>query len=298
MAQATVELRNLLKTDFELFDFEYTFDDREYAKQIEQAIIDYYYFEEIGQETPERFKHVFKTRFTKLIGYYNKLYNTTLLEYNPLINYSMSEALERLSNTESRSQSETGSTEESTQTDRGTQNRTGNERQSGSTSDTRTDRTNSDSSTRESSQGTTNTNTTGTGNTLDSDYPQNAINGDFRSGEQEQVTESETRATNQGNSSINQDSTSQTQSTAEGDSEQSTNRTEYTTDNSNTEAERRGSQNTTNTSDGEQIETYEKTIEGLTGRTYQELVQLERENLLRITSMIIAELKPCFMLTY
>ena len=96
MALVTVELRNLLKTDFELFDFEYSFDDDSMKKEIEQAVIDYYFFDEIGHYSPERFKHNFKTRFLSAIEYYNKLHNTTLLSYDPLINFSMNEALERL----------------------------------------------------------------------------------------------------------------------------------------------------------------------------------------------------------
>ena len=112
------------------------------------------------------------------------------------------------------------------------------------------------------------------------------------------MTESETSSSNQGTTTINQDSTSQTESTSEGESLQTTDRTGETTNTSSAEAQSTGTQSTTNTADGNQLETYEKRIEGLTGRTYQELIQLERENLLRITSMIIQELKPCFILTY
>src|SRR5699024_3628684 len=96
LAQTTIELRNLLKSNFKLFDFDYVFNDKAMKKDIEQAIIDYYYFSEIGQETPDRFKQRFKSRFLGLIGYYNELHDTTLLEYEALINYKMTEALEQL----------------------------------------------------------------------------------------------------------------------------------------------------------------------------------------------------------
>lgn len=97
MAQVTVELRDLLKTDFVLFDFDYNFDDKKFAKELEQHVIDYYYTYEIGQEVPEYFKHEFRTRWRRKIGGYNEMYNLTLLDYNPLINYSMDEVLEQLS---------------------------------------------------------------------------------------------------------------------------------------------------------------------------------------------------------
>lgn len=117
MAQVTVELRNLLKTDFELFDFDYPFDDKEFAKELEQAVIDHYYFYEIGAPTPDQFKHRFKKRWLSIIGYYNELHNTTLLKYDLLSNYSLTEAVEQL-NTSNTTQDSTGTS--STQSDSNT----------------------------------------------------------------------------------------------------------------------------------------------------------------------------------
>lgn len=107
MAQVTVELRNLLKTNFELFDFDYPFDDKEFAKELEQAVIDYYYFYEIGSPTPDQFKHRFKRRWLSMINYYNELHNTTLLKYDLLSNYSLTEAVEQL-NTSNTTQDTSG----------------------------------------------------------------------------------------------------------------------------------------------------------------------------------------------
>ena len=95
MAQTTVELRHLLElSNFELFDFEYQFDDLVYKTEIERAIIDYFYFSEIGQETPDRFKHVFKRKWLEIIAYYNKLHNIDLIKFDPLVTYRMSETYE------------------------------------------------------------------------------------------------------------------------------------------------------------------------------------------------------------
>lgn len=98
MAQVTIELRHLLQaTDpgtgqpFQLFDFDYDFDDILFAGQLEQAVIDYYYFHEIGQETPDMFKHTFKRTWLQIIGYYNRIHNIDLIEYDPLITYRMEE---------------------------------------------------------------------------------------------------------------------------------------------------------------------------------------------------------------
>lgn len=274
MAITTVELRNLLKTNFELFDFDYTFDDENFKKEIEKSIIDYYYFAEIGAPTPDAFKHRFRSRFQKVIGYYNTLHNTTLLEYNPLINYKMTEALDRLSTTEGNSNVLQDTTSNS--------------------SDNQTSVTDSTTNTQEESNSTTNTDSERTTNVAENevsnqttdDYPQNTISGDYRSDEQDRESERDRTETTTG---------SQTSDTLGNTTIEGTSHTTATMENI---GENTSNQTTVGKTDGQQVETYEKAIEGLTGRTYQELIQLERENIIRIKSMIIQELKPCFMLTY
>ena len=231
MAQVTMELRNLLQTNFELFDFEYKFDDLSFKEEIEQAVIDYFYFYEIGQETADRFKHKFKTKWTRIIGYYNKLHNTTLLSYNPLINYSMTEALEELQNTN-------------------TNQSTTNNSESTGTSDL---------------NNTTTNNLTQVDESVTSDYPQQSISvGDYLNG-----------ATNS-----NQTNTGTVNN--EGLTSSKDNLKQDGTLGASTDNKRN----------------YEKTIEGITGITYQDLIQKERDNLIRITNMIINDLKPLFILVY
>lgn len=210
MAQVTVELRNLLKTDFELFDFDYHFDDKEFKKELEQAVIDYYYFYEIC-DTPDRFKHYFKSRWLRMIGGINELYNTTLLKYDILSNYSLSEAMDQLAvNTQ-------------------------------------------ESST--SSDSTGNTQLSSDSTNKSSDYPQQPIAGGDYLAEENQTTV-DSRST---------DSTKSTEMTT-------------TQDEKNT--------------------TYRKTIEGITGTSYPELIAKHRENIINIKEKVIEEMKPCFILIY
>jgi len=219
VAEVTVELRNLLKTNFKLFDFDYKFDDLQFKKELEQHVIDFYFFYEIGQETPDRFKHQFKARWLRMIDYYNELYNTTLLSYNPLTNYTVQEALEQLSNTNNETENTTNSTTDT--------------------------------------EG--NTHTFMDADNKASDYPQQAIaGGDFLSAASNTIS----------------DTTSE-------DSAKTTGKTTGTAINNGT----------TNMN-------YSKTIEGMTGTTYQELVMKQRATLIRITNMVIEELKPCFILVY
>lgn len=95
MAEVTVELRHLMSTDFKLFDFPYSISDPVWKTELEQAVLDYYWFEEIGQETPDRFKHVFKTKFVSMMSHYDHLYQLNqqaLLD--GLVNSKMSESLD------------------------------------------------------------------------------------------------------------------------------------------------------------------------------------------------------------
>lgn len=276
IAQVTIELRDLLKNDyFELFDFPYEFDDKQMAQKLEQSVIDHFFFYEIGQETPDRFKHVFRTAWLSAIGYYNELHNTTLLKYNPLINYTMSEALEQLRQTEN-TEDLTASNQldrESMTTDSedSEQNKTGNTTEEVESTSKRTD-----------DLGQTSTN-----NEQFSDYPNQPIGtSDYLSGAR--ITEEE--SINTGTVDNEGESTSITTNT-----EQNTSNTEGQSKTTNQES---GSNTQNRQSTGTDNTNYQKTIEGLTGKTYQELIQLERSNIIRITAMLIEELKPCFILVY
>ena len=272
MALVTVELRKLLElNDFNLFDFEYQFDDLKFKQQIEQSVIDYYYSYEIGTETPAEFKRRFQAKWLNFIDYYNQLYNTTLLEYNPLINYKLQEALDQLATSNNTQNSVTDTTNNGTTTQEGTDVL----KQTTSTDSTRTDNL------------TANTTTTseGSGNEKTSDYPQQAIaGGDFLEGEKTSATNS---------SGTNNTTNTGTQTNA------GTGKNDSTTTSDNTSVSEDTSNTTGNlTSNGTNNTTYEKTIEGLTGTSYQELIAKERQNLLRIIPAIIGELKPLFILVY
>lgn len=248
MAQVTIELRNLLTlTNFNMFDFDYNFDDLNMKSKIEQSIIDFYYGYEISGYTPEDFKHRFKSRFLRTIDYYNKIYNTTILDYNPLINSSITETTKQINSGQADFSGNSEGNNISTKTGLVTGNSEGNN--------------------------SSNKNSTTTGNNKTSDYPQQSISaGNFLAGEQANNTSSNDNITD----------TSRTENTtSSNDNILDTNRIENISKNittSNTEFERK--------------------VEAMTGTTYQELIQKERNNIINIINMIIEEMKPCFILVY
>lgn len=73
----TVELRDLIESGVNIWDFEYeSYYNGEAKTAFEQKVIDHFYFRQIGQETTGRFKHMFKTRVREIMPYYVQLYKT------------------------------------------------------------------------------------------------------------------------------------------------------------------------------------------------------------------------------
>lgn len=67
-----------------IFDFNFPVFDESYRKVIETKILKHYYTREIGEETVGLWKLRLNTRLNEIMPYYNKLYNSELLEFNPL----------------------------------------------------------------------------------------------------------------------------------------------------------------------------------------------------------------------
>lgn len=73
-----------------IFSFDYPIFDEDYREILETKIIKHYYTREISAETYGRWKLFLDMRMNEIMPYYNKLYESTLLEFNPLydVDYS------------------------------------------------------------------------------------------------------------------------------------------------------------------------------------------------------------------
>ena len=105
-----------------IFNFEFPIFDENYAPILETKILKHFYTREIGQETYGLWKLKLNTKLNEIMPYYNQLYESELLEFNPLwdVNYtrSGSESLSQSESTHnslstSESQSQSSSTENS-----------------------------------------------------------------------------------------------------------------------------------------------------------------------------------------
>lgn len=69
-----------------IFDFEYPIFNDAYRETLESKIISHYYMHEIGLETPALFKHELKNMMRDIMPYYNQLYKSETIDFNPMHN--------------------------------------------------------------------------------------------------------------------------------------------------------------------------------------------------------------------
>ena len=67
-----------------IFDFDFPIFDESYRGVLERKILRHYYTREICEETVGLWKLRLNTRLNEIMPYYNKLYKSELLEFNPL----------------------------------------------------------------------------------------------------------------------------------------------------------------------------------------------------------------------
>lgn len=111
--KTTVELRELIESGIDIWDFDYpSFYEGSEKQTFEQKVIDHYYFRQIGQETPARWLHYFRARIREIMPYYKQLYDTVqvmdALE-DPFGNLDVTETFEQKTSDSSETTS-TGST--------------------------------------------------------------------------------------------------------------------------------------------------------------------------------------------
>ena len=116
-----------------IFDFDFPLFDENYRKVLETKIIRHYYTREIGLETASLWKHFLKTRLNEIMPYYNQLYESETLKFNPLYDFDYTLNSNRNTDTTQKTNNEN--------------TRTDNTKETNNNSQTRTDKLNSDRST-------------------------------------------------------------------------------------------------------------------------------------------------------
>ena len=86
MSKYTTELRYLIENNFDIGLKDYPIFDENYREPLNRKIINHYYFREIGFETAELFKRYLNNTMNEIMPYYNQLFKSELLEFNPFYN--------------------------------------------------------------------------------------------------------------------------------------------------------------------------------------------------------------------
>ena len=87
MGVYTIEVKELLQLGFHFKLDTYPIFNEDYRSYLNQKIINHFYFREIGAETPDRFNFYLERKMREIMPLYNQLYQSTLIEYDPLITH-------------------------------------------------------------------------------------------------------------------------------------------------------------------------------------------------------------------
>lgn len=84
MAKYTIEIRSLIERGFHFALDDYPIFDECHRKELNEKIIEHYYFREIGAETPDRFNFYLRRKMREIMPYYNQLYISEMIKFDPL----------------------------------------------------------------------------------------------------------------------------------------------------------------------------------------------------------------------
>lgn len=84
-------LGDLCKRGYQVFDGSWNTYVKEHKQLLCDKIVRYYYFYEIGSETPDRFIHYINEQLSRIMPYYNQLYRSELIEFNPMLNHAITQ---------------------------------------------------------------------------------------------------------------------------------------------------------------------------------------------------------------
>ena len=237
--------------------------DENYRGVICKKILKHYYLREICSETVGIWKLWLNTRLEEILPYYNQLYKSALLEFNPLYDVNVTRTHNR--------------TIDENKTENGTSTETNTDKNTGSGT-----RDNTASGTNKNS-GTSSVSDSGSSNSKDlySDTPQGALTG----------VETETYLTNARKITNTDSSTSESNNSGNGEYKDTGNiKYSDTSERANT---KNGSNSNTGTMNN--TEEYLETVSGKQGSdSYSNMIKDYRDTFLNIDRMVIAEFDDLF----
>lgn len=90
MSTFTIKTSDLIEEGFDFGLSDYPIFDNAYRESLNKKILDHYWNYEIGQETESMFRFSLNRKMREIMPYYNQLYKSTQIEFDPLqtVNYT------------------------------------------------------------------------------------------------------------------------------------------------------------------------------------------------------------------
>jgi hypothetical protein len=257
----------LQKAAPKVFDFDFPIFDESYRNVLETKILRHYYTREIGLETVGLWKLKLETKLTEIMPFYNQLYKSELLTFNPFYDVDLTRD-HKMSREKTAKQTGIINTNEDTSTDEN------------STLDSVSD---TDTNTTTSSSSVENTGASKQHYDKYSDTPQGSLTN----------VQNDTYLTNA--RMINDTDTQTGNATVSENGESKGNVTSNTAAESNIKFNRNADINSTNDSNVNTLDDYVEHIKGKNGETsYSSLLKEFRETFINIDMMIINDLSELF----
>ena len=252
------------KSKEKIFDFDFPIFDESYRSVIETKILKHFYTREIGLETVGLWKLKLNVKMNEIMPYYNQLYKSALLEFNPLYDVDVTRKHEGANTGDKNSVETNGETS--------------------GVSEAYSDNENTEKSSKGTNNGSVSNTSENNTNHLDkySDTPQGSVsdltNGTYLTNARE-ITDNE---------SSKADSKSSNDSQLNENEVRKNNRESKRTVNRNLTGEKKESLKNT--------EQYLETVKGKQGsESYSKLLQEYRETFINIDMLVIGELTDLFM---
>lgn len=108
-----------------VFSFDFPIFDESYREVLERKILMHYYTREIGFETVGLWKLKLCSKLNEIMPYYNKLYNSELIEFNPMYDVDLTRSHQRINTDKTDGTSESSSSSEGEYSNSGSNENTG-----------------------------------------------------------------------------------------------------------------------------------------------------------------------------
>lgn len=275
------------KSRSKLFDFNYPIFDKSYKSHLESLICLHYYRREIGFETVGLFKMYLERTMKEIMPYYNQLYKSQLLEFNPFYDVDLTRDHVNKHNGEESSKSNSSTNAKGTNTD------------SSKNVDKVVDNSTEGSSSRDESESSAKNSANSSSNSENkqkySDTPQGSIS-DLEKGKYLTNATINDAIVNDNSSATSSDKATTTRTSNIG-KEQTTDRNSSTTTTGTTTNDT--TTETNNNSNNASIDDYLEHVKGKQGgASYASLLKEYRETFLNIDMKVIDKLNTLFMLVW